>query len=658
MTTTTLKGKVSTRFPARVTGVDPIVVTKQNGDYVITYKPPAAVEGPTVIDNFLALTDTPNSYSGQTAKFVKVNPGETGLEFVTVAPSGGSSDFIHPADYGVVANGVTDDTVALNNMFTALIGTNCIVLWPKNGICLTSDTVTVGSFGSGPGGPQTHVSIMGSGTTESCGIKYVGPNNKEILRFSKCTNFFISDFRINNNSPGGSGTTIGFSLTGNGVADGSNQVSNFNFTRVAVYDCNIGICAGGAGAAASEGTFIHTAMAGNIIGFTSSGLNSLDFQFIQLLGGFNGTMIDTGDGNGVNVFGGSSTGNDICFNIRQNATCQIIEHRSEDEDLFMTSNGGRVTLQGCAVSNPNPPDHISIGGYYDRLVVRDCIMHGFIKLSQACALVEVTGTTLKYWDYAHGLPVLSTVTDTQLIQMANFRNNFDASVFPPVPIPDLTGGAFGSRYDGVAARPYYEPIITVQPIDHRTTPSIGVPYLALNHVRQLSEGSMPGSTTNTAPTPGQNLRVSGAFNSSPTLAITFQRNLTVQSVGPYGGVLTATVGTFLRTDVGKPIRIIQGSGIGVADWYGFITRYLTATTVEISPASFATPGGNYPGAAGLHTATIGADEPDANYIVAGIVGNAGETFWVDGATALTTAGFTLKSSNATSTATVTALIVR
>lgn len=37
-----------------------------------------------IITTFLGLTDTPNSYSGQTLKFVRVNAGETALEFASV----------------------------------------------------------------------------------------------------------------------------------------------------------------------------------------------------------------------------------------------------------------------------------------------------------------------------------------------------------------------------------------------------------------------------------------------------------------------------------------------------------------------------------------------------------------------------------------------
>ncbi len=435
---------------------------------------------------------------------------------------------------------------------------------------------------------------------------------------------------------------------------GGNQTSNFVFERMSVFDCHIGIQAGGNGAAASEGTFINVGLAGNDTGFTTSDLNSLDFQFIQLVGGFNGIMIDTGDGNGVNVFGGSSSGNTVCFNVQQNATMEIISFRSEDEPTFMIGSSGRVTLQGVAVSN-TPSPFVAISGTFTNLVIRDSIILGSIKLDgNNTSFIEMTGNHLAHWDTTNGLPAFVPIANTQLVTAVVFRNNFDQNSFPPVPIPDMIG-ALGARYNGTIVAQFYEPTITQVPIDLSGDPTIGVPYLALSHVRQLSEGTIPGSAENTTPTPGQNLRVSGAFATSATLVFTFKRNLTVHFVSPFPGTMTVTSGVILPTDVGKPLRIIAGSGVGSADWYGYITKYLTSTTAEVFPATAATPGSNYPGAAGLLSAVVGADEPDANYIVAGLCGNANETFWVD---TLLAAGFTLHSSNASSTATVTALIVR
>jgi hypothetical protein len=114
--------------------------------------------------------------------------------------------------------------------------------------------------------------------------------------------------------------------------------------------------------------------------------------------------------------------------------------------------------------------------------------------------------------------------------------------------------------------------------------------------------------------------------------------------------VTATAGNFYPTDVGKPLRITAGMS-GGANFDGYITNYLSPTTVNAFPCFNNGFADGTPGKAAI----VGADEPDANYIVAGIAGNANETFWVD---TLAATGFTMHSSNAGSTATLTALIVR
>jgi hypothetical protein len=95
---------------------------------------------------------------------------------------------------------------------------------------------------------------------------------------------------------------------------------------------------------------------------------------------------------------------------------------------------------------------------------------------------------------------------------------------------------------------------------------------------------------------------------------------------------------------------VGGAANGWTDTFGYVAVYIDSTHIDYIPQP-AQP--NVPNFSG--TVTIGANEPDANYVVAGLCGDANETFWVTGITAN---GFTLHSSNAASTANVTALIVR
>jgi len=81
------------------------------GDAIVT-------GGGTGVSTFVALNDTPASYSGESLKFVRVNVGETALEFVV--NSGGASTFVAlndtPSSYITFA----DHTVQVNSLASGL----------------------------------------------------------------------------------------------------------------------------------------------------------------------------------------------------------------------------------------------------------------------------------------------------------------------------------------------------------------------------------------------------------------------------------------------------------------------------------------------------------------------------------------------------------
>jgi hypothetical protein len=149
---------------------------------------------------------------------------------------------------------------------------------------------------------------------------------------------------------------------------------------------------------------------------------------------------------------------------------------------------------------------------------------------------------------------------------------------------------------------------------------------------------------------GRNLRIMGQFATSATLALGFTRSLNVQSGIP-GTQFNATTGRFFPADVGKAITIPGKGNQGWTDYWGFIAQYVDSTHVQILSGSTVQ---QVPVVSPATSATIGTNEPDANYMVL-VTGNVNETFWVD---TITATGFTVHSSNATSTAVVTCLIVR
>ena len=97
----------------------PDVYFGQSGQGVRVNAGENALEFGDVATTFLALTDAPDDYTGQGGKGVKVNAGEDGLEFGVVSSGGG--DVINVLDYGAVADCVTlfDITMPNGNVVTS-----------------------------------------------------------------------------------------------------------------------------------------------------------------------------------------------------------------------------------------------------------------------------------------------------------------------------------------------------------------------------------------------------------------------------------------------------------------------------------------------------------------------------------------------------------
>jgi hypothetical protein len=152
-------------------------------------------------------------------------------------------------------------------------------------------------------------------------------------------------------------------------------------------------------------------------------------------------------------------------------------------------------------------------------------------------------------------------------------------------------------------------------------------------------------------TEGKNLRISGTFAASTTLAFTFVRSINVSNAGNGSYKLTANTGRFYPTDVGKAVKLVGSASAGWTDIFGFITNYIDSTHVEYEAQPVQVTVFGFTG-----TLTIGTNEPDANYIVLGVTSDDAtpKTFSV---TSITTTGFTITASAATS-ANVSALIVR
>ncbi len=96
----------------------------------------------------LELRDTPSSFSGQVAKVLAVAAGETTTEWV--AQGGGhTTDAVYAEDEGVVADGVTDDTAAIQAINDGLASSGGLrrVIFPHGKTCLTSGQINFDKAG-------------------------------------------------------------------------------------------------------------------------------------------------------------------------------------------------------------------------------------------------------------------------------------------------------------------------------------------------------------------------------------------------------------------------------------------------------------------------------------------------------------------------------
>lgn len=104
-----------------------------------------------IYSTFLSLLDTPSTYSGQGGKFVKVNPGETGLEF---GAGGGTSIDIDFRDYSPAANGQkVSDAGITSGLATLTSATGLFVSGDVGKSCVVT--------GAGVAGANLHTTIAG-----------------------------------------------------------------------------------------------------------------------------------------------------------------------------------------------------------------------------------------------------------------------------------------------------------------------------------------------------------------------------------------------------------------------------------------------------------------------------------------------------------------
>jgi hypothetical protein len=652
-------------------------------------------------------------------------------------PAGGAPGlgYVYLSQEGVVGDGGTDDTAAINAVFASLAGSRATVVWDKTN-CRVTDTIIVGVPTGSSAAPASFINIISPYGTEGPSLLYYGPVDRPALRFAKNKYFQVEGLSVVNRR--GRNTVpdfnfVGMLLGGSGGANAGTCTLAGKFYGCTVSGFDIGISDGFSGASSEiiwHGVNIYNCA----VGYTQNDFNTLDHIFICPSGSDNDIFLDTGAAEGFHIYGGSVSSSRVAdINVGSNGRAIVQSFRSENAVIdSVRGQGGSLIIRGCSFLASQPPLVRSVSGVFNTFDMEDCRISGWIQFSQLCNRIRMVNNSILIEEGSH-LPFIVDSPIGSLICKMELINNIGG--FPEKRCDDVVGTLqhnADSVYGFSPVNFLYIPTgLRINSPNLQTadsTAALGIQYQTLSCVRQLGEAppltnasavltgvtnastaagnatlhfaatpefiyagllisgtgvaanaTVTGFTTTTVtmsavavgggvgsgatitftgqagePIPGQNLRVSGTFAASGTLNFTFKRTIQGWNNSIQTTTLIATSGRFYSTDVGKPILIAGFGNQTWTDWHGFGLRYVDSTHLVVHPADIQQAPfinvSNTP-------IVIGADEPDANYMVVGIVGDTAtpETFSV---TAQTATGFTVKSSNAASVANINAMIVR
>jgi hypothetical protein len=526
----------------------------------------------------------------------------------------------HAEDYGVACDGSTDDTSALQSAIDATKAIGGTLILPT-GVCVVSDTLVVGG-GDGSGGDgSSFVSLVGQGQLNTV-LQWNGSSSGTLLSFQQNKYFIAQGFSVRNQ--GGRGTTVGVVLTGPGTTGGTSTLMG-QFRMVMISGFQHCMEAGG-GDASSEILYTHVGFEDCGTGWQNYGLNTLDHVFEMATCSASDLCFEIDAGNAY-IDGGSLSNNTQDIDISGGGfaaadAVAIRNVRSENAGLFVAGGIGEITIENCMVAGLDGDDaiHITSASGIWRIVGNQ--MDGRINFTDG-GQAEIRGNRLQ-GDETLNLPFVVTGGQNQIVN-ASTNWVYDATG-PIVFFQDVRG-----MYDANGLHALQKDDWTISTIDRSFPHFVHQDH----HVNAVSLGER--STAD-----GHNLRVGVKFNSDDTATVSFARSMTITQDASTNTKF-ATDGYFTAADVGKLLTYTDGTN----NFQQIITGF--DGTSETVAANLGL------GAGQTSSATIGEDEPDAHYLIAGYACDAPEAL---GFTSLATTGFTVTSSNSSSTATCTILIVR
>lgn len=519
-------------------------------------------------------------------------------------------------DFGAVPDNATDCSDAFDAAIAAakLHGYAGTIFIPDGDFVITR-TITLGDALA----PSATTFLNIVGTSPDSVIAWTGSTSGVAINLVRNKYFQLANFTLS--SAVAVGSSIGIQLSGYGGV-GTETLSG-NLERVYTYGFHIGLRVGTTTVAASEISCYKCGFNYADIGiYTGEDLNTLNINFYDCDVTFCNTKgMHITEGN-VGWVGGSSTHNPIDFFTDGTAPINISNARFEVAGVGIKGKGD-VNVNSCIFTNGGGT--YAIYKYSGNLVVRNSIVATGLTITVADQInsVTITDTRVPTGTTYPCTFVYDGILDGQMRCPAIFQNNgiYNSS--------DKFSDIYGTAKSAYHETPVFFPIATT--IKIQQNPDTGYPgYTQFNRLRMISQGTYVD---------GKNIRGQDKFATAGTVTVDFNKTKTVTPV-------TATTATFAAgdlniADVGKRITIASIS------YSGEITG-IAGTTVTTRSNNNTTLTG------GAASAVIGEDEPDSLYFIT-LGGNANESFYTANKA---TTGFDIKSSNASSTATVDWMLMR
>lgn len=535
-----------------------------------------------------------------------------------------------PQWWGAAGDGSTDDTAPIQSALDGADSAGAGVVFFSKGTYKVTSTLVVNTSGA-----IKSLSLQGVGPASGSVLLWTGATNTAMVRYNRAKYSEVRGLRFQNAVA--TGTTVGLLLTGPSTGEQSANiiVSNciFNLFHYGLQGGESSLSNAAAELLIEKNQFDSNDIGIELQGTGNTLVNELLINSFASNTSY-GIRINGGAGD-THIKGGTNTSNgvaDIALSLGWNRTVHIDGVRFE------------MTSPEVAILN--------LGTIAGTVTVESCDFKTTTGAAPGYAAIQGGGT----WNIQSNF--FGDGTDTGWIPYSAAGNSLGSLhmesnvIYGTAPFSP-GGGSDGMRYGLLHNKQILAGVHTNFTDEEGIISSAA--RLPLRKMDIPSGNSSPGARqylrgvigiaggSNTSPL---NFRNDVTFASAATAAVLFKRTVTDGGMSSNGNTLTSLTAAFTKNDEGRTVTVTT-AGVGGGTLTTFITTYVNATTVTLANRSSALVSGQ--------TVVIGENEPDANYNIPPPDCGVNETFWT---TSKATTGFTLNSSNASSTATCQWVLIR